>query len=225
MAPKTCPSCYEKYTNISNHWLQSDCEFPDLGFEKYETVKGLLMSDAWLLRQGNNNGLALENTSREFIEHLQDKFGILTNKMGVSASAEENNKNLASQFGGKPQDYDADKIYNLTFVSHPTFNEFESWYTENGKRWPDDLFLSPTALKYWYAGDGNLYKAPDKRPIAEIACSNEIDREDYITELFSDFPVEPSFAGHKIRFGVDDTEVFLEIVGEPVPGFEYKWDA
>jgi hypothetical protein len=182
------------------------------------------MSDAWLHRQGKHNSLAMENTNPDFLDHLQEKFGILANGIAVSRKAQENNENLAKQFGGEPEDYDADGIYNLTFVSHPFFDNFESWYTNDGKVWPEDIELTKESFRYWYAGDGNLYKADDKRPIIEIACSNEIAREDFITSLFEGIQVSPSFAGHKIRFGVDESEFLLNWC-EVVPGFEYKWDS
>lgn len=220
---KLCPSCENSFSRISNHWRQSDCEYPELNQSRVETITGLLMSDAWLLRNGKHSALSIENTNPRFMEHLKNKFSIFSNNIAVSREAQKNNENLAEQFGGKPQDYDANTIYNLTFVSHPVFDEFESWYEGGEKSYPEGLTLTPTIAKYWYAGDGGLYVSDRKRPIAEIACTNEQHRGNYLVELFEEVGLDVTMAGHKIRFGVNETEEFLEWLGEPVPGFEYKW--
>lgn len=45
--------------------------------------------------------------------------------------------------------------------------------------------------------------------------------------LFEDTPFNPSFnkiGGGGLQFTREESTEFLEWLGEPVPGYEYKWD-
>lgn len=36
--------------------------------------------------------------------------------------------------------------------------------------------------------------------------------------------MSPEYRRHALRFSCDDTEAFIEWIGDAPPGFEYKWE-
>jgi hypothetical protein len=111
----------------------------------------------------------------------------------------------------------------------PQFQQYLSWYENSErKRFPDNIVLSPIEAKVWFACDGSLNwdrRYPNSRPHATIGVRSEMDDIDKVLRMFSDstFGQEPRVDENTIRFSVDETEDFLEWMGESPPGFEYKW--
>jgi hypothetical protein len=61
------------------------------------------------------------------------------------------------------------------------------------------------------------------RPRIEIKARNEREREDFLVSLFEDVGFSPLYKRHELRFTCDETERLVEWMGDPLPGFEYKW--
>lgn len=93
-----------------------------------------------------------------------------------------------------------------------------------GKQFPNDIELTPTVAKFWYLGDGYLDFGNWGRPRLGIKARNETERSGFLVELFEHVGIFPSFQRHELRFSCDDTETFIEWMGEAPPGFEYKWE-
>jgi hypothetical protein len=108
--------------------------------------------------------------------------------------------------------------------THPYFNELRQWYESGKKRFPDDLSLTPQLTKLWYASDGYLDVGQWGRPRLEIKARNENDRTEFLLDLFREHGFDPLYIRNEIRFTCDETEQLIEWMGEPPPGFEYKWE-
>jgi hypothetical protein len=120
------------------------------------------------------------------------------------------------EYNSNPNTY-----YRTHTVSHPFFTDMYSrWYPDGEKQFPDDLELNPTQLKYWYAGDGTL-STQNKRPFARISTSNESHRAEWLISLL---PTNATYSGNYINIPTEETNEFLEWIGDPLPGYEYKWN-
>jgi len=111
--------------------------------------------------------------------------------------------------------------------THPKLNQFRDWYDdENNKRFPlDTISLSPLVLKIWYVCDGYL-NTSNPKPRARISSINESDRIEKIAEWITEetgIEVNTSKNRERILFNTRRTQKFFEYVGDPLPGFVYKW--
>jgi len=203
-----CPSCGEDKDALGNHWHY--CEYPSIPQEWDELFKGLMLGDGSVTKgSGSNPYLSVSNVNREFLEWLDSELEWLTN--GVAKSS-----------GSK---HSVHQYYSLTTRRMPHFEKYRDWYTSEGVVFPESLELTAAALKMWYVSDGRLIQREDMaNPMMEIANRTQIERESYLSKLFEDFGVSPSFYTDKIAFGVDDTPKLLDAMGDPVPGFEHKFD-
>lgn len=132
-------------------------------------------------------------------------------------------------------------IYRWKTRRHPEFNEFLSWYEDVSKKnqrrkvWDFSMIdLSPTILKHLYVGDGTWVNDRGQNHIS-IAMANEKDKEEEVRELFSQAGFEVgNIQKHKnqngvismiANFSVETSKDMWNYMGEPLPGFEYKWPA
>lgn len=56
-----------------------------------------------------------------------------------------------------------------------------------------------------------------------IKCTNEAPRSEQLVELFADAGFDVRYTTDKIVFKRSETPEFLDWMGDPPPGFEYKW--
>ena len=194
-----CVSCSNKFTYVGQHYRQSDCKYPTLSDRQKKIVSGLLMSDASIPDDGEDRlRLEIEMKNKEFLEWLDNELSEFST--GVRESG---------------------KYYKLSTIRAPCFTELrEKWY-DNVKKFPD-VSVTPLLMKMWYVGDGHLTKS-DNRPMIAIGCSNEYSRQEMLTSLFKNVGVCPSYYSEAAWLSTDDTEQFLDYIGAPVAGFEYKW--
>ncbi len=75
----------------------------------------------------------------------------------------------------------------------------------------------------WYACDGYLDVQEYGQPRAAIRIRNRDERQDFLLNLFEEVDLSPTYNRETIRFGVEGTRSFLDWMGNPPPGFEYKW--
>lgn len=170
------------------------------------------MGDATIERGSGNSCLSLRGISKEFIKWVWDELGHLASRFQKSEGA---TKQI-----GKP-------VWEVRTRSHPELKEFENWYGYDGKMFPIDLELTPLITKVWYCCDGNLnFQSWDGKnyPRCSIGVSNEEDRENYLKTLFDKIGFEIYLSSPSLFISSSQTEEFLEWMGEPLPGFEYKWE-
>ncbi len=118
-------------------------------------------------------------------------------------------------------------VYILTTVCHPQLEQLLNWYSSGEKRFPESLELSPLITKMWYVCDGDLTedtRYTGTRSRARISNFDQKNQIDLIRELFEKAGIKFTEAENGFRFSADQTEELLEYMGEPPPGFEYKWN-
>ena len=225
-----CPGCDGKYKRIGVHWSKA-CGFPEIAGEVEQVFIGLLMGDAWVNEPyGSNKHAVLEVASinERFLAHLHERLSPFTTEPRFYRSGEEVAK-LAKDAG---QNADAEKTndqYHLRSRAHPFFDELRGWYGKEGKRFPEELTLTSTIAKYWFACDGLVgwssgQWADEEYGHISFAASNEIDRSEYLFDLFEGLDVTPVVDSHKVRFNCEDSQKLIDWMGEPIPDFDYKWE-
>jgi hypothetical protein len=212
MSEVNCPQCGSEYTNIGLHWHRSECSYPSFTQRQHEIITGILMGDGSInAKEGRKPYFKLTNKKKTFVQYIRDQFGILatdvkTEKMFTSYSGEIT-------------------MYRVATRCLPELEEYADWYKPDGKRYPHDLELTPLIAKMWYVCDGGLNKSESQRYTVQIACKDQKDRGDKIIELFDEVGFTAKWAGSQIYLRASDSQDFLEWIGDPVPGYEYKWDS
>lgn len=208
-----CPTCSEEFESLGTHFRYHDHR-PDISDEQHEIITGLLMGDGSIGYRncGNSNSfLSVKMRNEEFIEYLIEQFGWLAR-----------NKVIDPLNG---TDY-----YKFETRSHPDINRYRSWYQPD-KVWPE-IEITPTILKYLYISDGT-YDTGSSHDRIMIACAKEGQNSEKIERMFrkSGYPVSRTYHyerdgranDYQLWFGVETTKEIFEDMGEPLPGFEYKW--
>lgn len=228
----TCPQCNERYERLSMHWNRSQCTYPTFSDEQWETAVGLFMRDGDLHgRNGPNPFLRVRMTNERFVRYLDDLFGPLSRGVKLERDAETQYQNaLANRAAGVPNFETVTEgaysdLYGIRTWAHPRLNALRNWYDTGQKRYPDDLELTPTIARMWYVCDGWLAVEQSARPRAMFKVSNEMDRQDYLVDLFADAGFTVGFSREAIQIPADETQRLLDWMGDPPPGFEYKWDS
>ncbi len=160
------------------------------------------MGDGCIHDDGNERlKFIVEMNNKKFLQWLQQQLPNLTTSV-VNVNTKDTHK--------------------LTTIRCPAFREiYERWYVDGRKRFPKNLKLTPEKLRMWYVTDGHL-RETSGRPNITIGCSNEYERQDYLTNLM-DF-ANPSFYSDGIWLSADETELAFEYMGyNPVAGFGRKW--
>jgi hypothetical protein len=231
----TCPQCNENYERIATHWsLSSSCEHPELTNTQLEIITGCLMGDGWIDKNGKNPRLRVSMISQNYLKYLDDKFGILGNGVSLKLTARESAKQCRdSGFSKNAKAKNYENIYTWGSIKHPQLKKFLSWYTENGKIWPENIELTPKTLKHWYCGDGNWCNSKRKNYIS-ISMANEAENTNKVDNIFknSGLPLPSNYTiyededGNKncqAQFTTEDSKELWEYMGKPLPDFEYKW--
>lgn len=206
-----CPNCNGEYKSLPKHYAHSNCKHPKLSDEQKDIAIGLLMGDGYIRQDTHRSNCALQVNmiTREFIYHLEEVFNQVPNNI-------------------RKKRFDKEKVndqWEIVISSHPYFNELKSWYSGDGKSFPEDLELNRTILKYWYVCDGSLKRRKNRNPVVTISCTNEKDRPDYLNKLFDMISGDVSIYKGDIRLTVNQTKEFFNYIGsESLPGFDYKWE-
>lgn len=224
--PESCPNCGDQFLNMGQHWKSSKCKYPDLSRKQKDLIKGIVMSDASVqFNVNNNNNIKIKMTNKEFLIWLKNELKEICHSKypTLVEKGDKSKENAREYFGADNIDKNSnykDKYHILT-RSHPFNNIFDNWYNPE-KRYPiDKLEITPTIAKMWYCGDGTLDTSKNR---VSIACINESDRIESVADLIRDkgFRVNTTSEG-RIRISSSDTADFLNWMGDPPPGFEYKW--
>ncbi|WP_158057154.1 hypothetical protein [Halorussus halophilus] len=223
----TCPSCRRNFKRLGTHWARSECERPSFSEHQIEILVGLLMGDGDIHgRSDPNPHFRIRMTNPAFLSYLDDCFGVLSTGVFLDRDADYQYRQAAESEHEKftvtnREEYN--DLHGLRTRSHPQLHELKQWYRSGEKRFPSDLTITPTIAKMWYVCDGWLAQEKDHRPCVMIKATNEADRAEYLKNLFSEQGLEPHFTRTELQFTTNQTEGFLDWIGSPLPGFEYKW--
>jgi hypothetical protein len=160
-----------------------------------------LMGDGCVsYNSAGNPSFSVGMVEKDFVQWLNDELSPISNKICISRHS--NRKD----------------IYNFDTTPHEKFTELRSWYDGGEKRYPEDIELNPTKLKMWYVTDGG-----HSNNYPSISTHNESDRADFILSLFDDLPFGVRWSNYEVHVESDDINTFFTYIGDPVPGFRYKW--
>lgn len=207
----------------------TDSELEEINVEiknnehKREVLIGCILGDGTVHKPPEKSArFTMEMVNKQFLEWLSEELGDIIGHLSQRATAEElADKNKEYGYTVNKENYN--DIYYLQSRAVPALNEFYEWYDSGQKRFPDSLNLTPTIAKIWYCCDGSLCE----NEYCVIYSANEIDRPEYLLNLFEDTPFNPSVhngGGGVIQFTKEESRALLEWMGEAPPGFEYKWD-
>lgn len=207
------------------HWWHGNCPYPEFEPWRKELITGLLLGDGSIPTVDGNHSFRLPMINRRFLKWYDGRMGYLTTGVRLVHTADElAESNRESGFSPDADGEDYHDMYTVRTRAHPYFNELREWYWSGKKRFPNDLTLTPCRAKFWYLSDGYLDIGQWGRPRAEIKARNENDRTEFLLDLFREHGFDPLYIRNEIRFTCDDTEDLIEWMGEPPPGFEYKWE-
>lgn len=226
MGLRKCPECGNEYERLGRHFTSKETHRPPISDKMNRILTGILMGDGSVRTQYEHPVFRLRITAKDYLKWLKNQcewlFGDITLDQDASQQAE-----LARKGGMNPQadPTDYNDLYGMRSVPHPDFEQFQHWYGEEGKKYPDGLELSPTVVKHWYVCDGwiNYPKTASKGSIG-IRVSEKHGDLGKIAAKFKPLGVEPTVINESIRFSLDDTGKLIKAFGDPLPGFEYKWE-
>jgi len=226
-----CPTCGKRYNGLSGHFTNNPSHKPELDKETFNLIKGLVMSDAYVRdRNKDKPRVVLAMTNKKFLEYLSNELTHLTGEVRLKKTAEEVAKDAReSGFSEKAAVDDCKDVYEINFTNKEKYKELASWYDNGEKKWPEKLELTPNVLTGLYVGDGSIRKfSGDKydgaRPNLVITTTNEIDNEQKIKSYFTEQGFDaPTITPPQVVFSADTSENLFNYMGEPLPGFEYKW--
>lgn len=206
-----CTDCGESYTDVSRHWVLSECTPPDLSQHQHEILVGLMMGDASISnRDRDQPAIRLRMGNKEYLEYLHEQFKPLTT--GVSE---------ASESGGWKTNA---TMYRLRWRGRTEYRQYATWYDSGEKKYSNGVYLTPTVLKHWYVCDGSL----NNRGVMKISMANEKNRTGFIEDLFEDHGFEIGrwdTNGHRCAavFHAHVRDDLFDWMGDAPPGFNYKW--
>jgi hypothetical protein len=226
-----CPFCdaTSDYSNIGNHWRQS-CGYPEP--DNVELFDGLVMGDGNLKHSHNsserlgNQSIEVVSINEKFIQHLYEDYAPFFTEPSVRRSAKDSAlQAIESDVVSSAEGSTFRTQYRIVSRAIPFFNRYDSWRASGKKRWPDSIKFTPERLKYLYAADGGLSWNKDSVSArAQITSSNEPEQMSRIRNMLNSIGIDCSTYSDRIMMKPSSTEDFLDYLGEPVPGFEYKWE-
>ena len=230
----TCHECGDEYERIAQHWALSDCNHQPFSECQHEVLTGLLMGDGGITWSGRRKApqMQVKMIEENYLNYLSsDIFPILSGGVSIDMTAEEHAYSQRKH-GGNPnaKTKNYNDSFNFCIMTHPGLIEYGKWYQNGGKTFPEDIELTPTTLKHYFVGDGHF----NAHGNVKIGLSNERENRDKIINMFRRAGFE-DFAwdryerggdykdGARVRFRKEGTKWFFRYIGDPLPGFEYKW--
>lgn len=220
---KSCPECDEQYSDLGTHWRYNPSHRYNISKEQEDIVTGLLMGDGTLQRNTKNAYPVVIMTNLEFLNWINNKFDCMTTGVNTHITSEKSAEN-AKSLNPKASSDNYSPQYRVRFRAHPNFNKYRNWYTENGKRWPIDRDYTLLTFKVLYCCDGCFANSGTSREL-QLAASNELVDKKRISHILNIFGLpEPNRMSEElIVWGAKESSEIFERIGEPLPGFEYKW--
>lgn len=224
---EACPDCGDSFEKVGLHWSRGSCNYPTPDDRVDDILTGLYMGDGSLAAHDSKNPyMRWNNTNKKFLEYVDSRLKWLSTGVRLKKSAEESAQQRLdrNQEGWTVNPENFNPVYATRTRRLPYFRKFKRWTEASQKRYPDDVELTPTVAKYWYASDGTVNWMRTHSARIAFACRNEQDREQFMLNLFDKSGFEVKRNNHMYYLSVRESEAFLDWMGSPVPGFEYKWE-
>jgi len=219
-----CPNCGESgFSQIGRHWSSDRCSHPSLTQKQKEITTGLLLGDGSIGRRiSGNPSVQVKMITEKYLQYIDQEFGVLglgVDKINTAKEQAELNRDSGFHTDAKEENYS--DVYQWTTRRHPEFSTWEDWYSSGEKVWPHDIELTPTVLKHWYCGDGRYHNYSSDS--IQIATVNEINNETKIKDMFERQGFDARVSSAWIQFTNEESDRLWRYMGDPLPGFEYKW--
>jgi len=218
-----CPCCGNWYQRIGSHWSRSSCEYPPISNYKMELLKGMMLGDGSVNFGSRHSCFGIGMTNVTFLKWLQTELGWLSGTLSMQRTATEQAQSVRDGFGCDTDESNCLDCYQFFTKSHPQFEKFGQWYDTDEIVFPENLSVSPTVLKIWYVSDGTFDWGTEHTTQVQFDSTNESERPDAIIGALEEHGFTVGQSGSTFRVSTSDTEDFFELIGDPVPGFEYKW--
>ena len=169
-----------------------------LSHHQREIVRGLLLGDGSL----EANDLAYLRCASKRLEHLQ----------WVSAEVDWLARGVT---------YDSSDTYRLQTMSHPNLGRYWTWREAPSTGYS----LTPIAARVWDACDGTLsFSGASNVPQVVFTATADAKRAP-ITQLLAQRGFQPMEWERRVALPCEKTKPWLEWLGKPASGIEYKWCA
>jgi len=232
-----CPGCGNDYDSLGGHWRYNPEHRPKITKHQHEILTGIVMGDGHVDRpNGGKPRLNIQMITKEYLEYIDKKFGILSTGVRLSKTAEDMKENARSTNSVTEEYHNFSDVYYMQTRRHPELCRYDKWYSTGKKVW-DDIKLTPTVLKHWYVCDGGMVKQKYGKGRIVISAHNEVGNEEKINKMFRDenLPTPKHVVrederystgkSYQLKFTVSETDYILKYMGyKPLPGFEYKWE-
>ena len=215
---RICPDCGNEYSGIVHHWRGSNCQEPKYSDKQIKIIEALLLGDGTIYKRDGCTALfQIGSSEKEFLNHLQEKFGVLAGRVTLSETAEQIAERNSSDSVDCCQDH-----YKLRLVANEQINTlYEKWYDGGEKSIPEGITLSDEMFRYWYACDGSLRNKKNTRPTAGI--SNVSLNDATVERLMRNVGELTDTSGSWYVFTTESGQKILNRT-KPLPGYEYKWN-
>jgi len=232
-----CSECGKEFQRIGQHWGHNPSHQPEISEFLYEVLTGVVMGDGSVKRDSNRNPyIRVRSITKEYLEYLDDLFGMMSLGVKLRYTAEEKaRENRDRNFSPDADASNYSDQYIWRTRRSEKFRQYENWYTEGKKVYPE-IELTPTILRHWYVCDGHYHNSRSDNYIS-ISCSNEQNNKDKVEKMFSNIGYDVEYWNESTRnngkysgttnsaicFNVQTSKNIFNYIGEPIPGFEYKW--
>lgn len=226
MSKSKCPECGNVYDRIGQHWAFNESHRPDLTDYQKKVVRGLLLGDGCVSTEGGaaNSVFIVEMANEAFISWVDDVFGCLSRGYKMSKTAKESHDGWqqSQMFTDRPPVENFSDLYRTELRPHPYYTDLRSWYSTGRKKYELDT-ITGEEMRMWYVSDGTLdTRSSNRTPFVSITNTVQINDSGFCA-LFDETPFDVTFSNDKVRIPPRHTEIFFDYIGDPAPGFEYKW--
>lgn len=222
-----CPNCGNEYSRIGQHWAMS-CGYPNISEDKRYIFSGLLMGDGYIPNCSDGNSqMRIRMVNEDFLCWLDSEISWLSCGVRFIKSAKDSAKDMRNR-GYRPnaKEKNYSDVYELNTRTHPYFTSLRnSWYTPNKKFNKTVIPHNYLTYKMWYVTDGGLCKRESRNPYAYFRMDSNSHFAKTISTRLSNIGIESNVrdGGNVLAITTESTPDFLDYIGEPIKGFEYKW--
>jgi len=222
-----CPKCGKNLERLGQHWSMS-CSYPKINSRRRLILSGLLMGDGHIPEsKDGETQMRIRLINDEFLSWLDDELSWLSCGVRFVKSAEESAKSMRdSEFRPDANSDDYSDVYEMNTRTHPYFTALrESWYTPDKRFTKQIIPDNKLTYKMWYVTDGGMCKRENRNPYPYFRMDSNRNFAKVISRRLSNKGIESNVrdGGNVVAVSTNSTDDFLDFIGEPPAGFEYKW--
>lgn len=206
-----CPVCNEEKQRLAQHWRMSSCGFPDLRQAQRNIIDGLVLAGATVGGNGINPHIKIGTTNQALAEWIAHQLSWLCQTIYEDDPGDE-----------------AQTVYAVRTTAHPGLQRYEKRWSplpkSKGRSPPNNYRLGSESARIWYAYAGGLeWAGPYDSQRRMLFSALYDDRADWIQRVL-DSAGHESFRRTKcVLLSPTTTAAWLDWIGDPIPGVEYKW--